>query len=183
MGIPLLKHPEYTLEDWATWEGAWELIDGVAHPTHGMAPAPSPEHQRVSMRLSALIWNALEESKKTSTGSCEAFHAPIDVFLGRSVVQPDLVVVCDPSKITARGIEGAPDLVVEILSPSTAGKDITRKWWLYEASGIPEYLILDPEEKAGQLLRLENGHYVEAARVEWGTVLALLGGKLSMLLT
>jgi Uma2 family endonuclease len=95
---------------------------------------------------------------------------------------PDLLVVCDPAKISKRGIEGAPDLVVEILSPSTAGKDVTRKWWAYEAAGIPEYLIVDPDERVGRLLRLEGGRYEEAARVEFGGVVALLGSKLSVTL-
>jgi Uma2 family endonuclease len=75
-------------------------------------------------------------------------------------------------------IEGVPDLVVEILSPSTAGKDVTRKRWTYEAAGIPEYLIVDPGERVGLLLRLEDGRYEEAARIEWGAVVLLLGGRL-----
>jgi Uma2 family endonuclease len=98
------------------------------------------------------------------------------------VVQPDLLVVCDPAKISPRGIEGAPDLVVEILSPSTAGKDVTRKWWLYEAAGVQEYLIVDPAEKVGRLLHLVAGRYEDAARVEWGAMVAILGGRLSITL-
>lgn len=180
MSLPQLKHPGYTREDWQTWEGRWELIDGVAY---NMTPAPSPEHQRVSGRLFAGILSALDEAKsRNGGGECEVFHAPIDVFLGPDVVQPDLVVVCDPAKVTGRGIEGAPDLVVEILSPSTAGKDVTRKWWIYEAAGVPEYLIVDPVERRGQLLRMEEGRYTEAAHLEWGKVLALLGGKISLTL-
>lgn len=72
--------------------------------------------------------------------------------------------------------------MVEILSPSTAGKDVTLKWWLYEASGIPEYLIVDPDVQVGRLLRLEEGRYKEAARVEWGAVVALFGGELPVTL-
>ncbi len=180
MGQPQLKHPGYTLEDWKTWEGSWELINGNAYPTYGMTPAPSLEHQRVSVQMASDILVALKEAKRIGGGECEVFAAPVDVYLGDSVVQPDLVVVCDPMKKSERGIEGAPDLVVEILSPSTASKDMTRKWWLYEAAGIPEYLIVDPGERVGKLLRLEAGRYTEAARVEWGTVVALLGGKLSI---
>ena len=180
MSFPELKHTGYTIEDWKTWEGRWELINGVAYD---MTPAPSLEHQRVSSNLHAAIWNAVEDAKRQSGGGdCEVFAAPVDVYLGDAVVQPDLVVVCDPAKKSERGIEGAPDLVVEILSPSTASKDVTRKWWLYEAAGVPEYLIVDPGERVGKLLRLEAGHYVEAARVEWGTVVALLGGKVSLTL-
>ncbi len=180
MSLPELKHPGYTVQDWKLWEGRWELINGVAYD---MTPAPSLEHQRISSKLHAAIWNALEEAKRKSDGGeCEVFAAPVDVFLGDAVVQPDLVVVSDPAKKSERGIEGAPDLVVEILSPRTASKDLTRKWWLYEAAGVPEYLIVDPEERVGKLLNLEAGRYVEIARVEWGTVVGLLGGKLSLTL-
>ncbi len=175
MTLPQLRHPGYTLEDWKTWEGHWELIHGVAYPTYGMTPAPSLDHQRVSVNLASDILGALREIKRgQGGGECEVFTAPVDVF----IVQPDIVVVCDPAKLTERGIEGAPDLVVEILSPSTASKDLTRKWWLYEAVGIPEYLIIDPGERIGRLLRLEGGRYVEASRFEWDEHVALLGGRI-----
>lgn len=180
MSRPELKHPGYTIEDWKLWEGRWELINGVAYD---MTPAPSLEHQRISSKLHLAIGNALEAAKqKSDGGECELFSAPVDVFLGDAVVQPDLVVACDPAKKSARGIEGAPDLVVEILSPATASKDLTGKWWLNEAAGVPEYLIEDPDERVGKLLSLEAGRYVEKARVEWGTVVALLGGKISLTL-
>lgn len=182
MSLPQLKHPGHTLEAWKTWEGRWELIHGVPYD---MTPAPSVEHQRVSRTLMVALTNTLEDAKsKSSTGECETFAAPIDLFIPgeESVYQPDLVVVCDPSKITQRGIEGIPDLVVEILSPSTAQKDWTRKRWSYEAAGVPEYLIVDPEERVAILLRLEGGRYEESARVEWGSVVKLLGGKLPITL-
>jgi Uma2 family endonuclease len=110
------------------------------------------------------------------------FPAPIDVFLPSGVFIPDLLVICDPARISARGIEGPPDLVVEILSPSTAGKDLTRKRWAYEAAGVPEYLVVDPEGRLGLLLRLEAGRYEEAGRVEWGSVVGVLAGKLPVTL-
>lgn len=179
MNLPELKHPGYTLADWAAWEGRWELIDGVAYD---MTPAPSYEHQRVSARIGNLLFNQLEAGREKYGRPCELLHAPIDVFLGDSVVEPDLVVVCDPTKKTPRGIEGAPDLVVEILSPRNATKDLTRKRWLYEREGVPEYLILDPIEQVGILLRLEAGRYVEAAHVEWSGVIEVLGGTLSLTL-
>ena len=180
VSLPQLKHPSYTLEDWRSWEGRWELINGVAYD---MTPAPNFEHQRISTKLILAIGIALEEAKReTGGGECEVLAAPLDVFLESGVVQPDLVVVCDPAKKSDRGVEGAPDLVVEILSPSTAGKDVTRKWWLYEAAGVPEYLIVDPVEQRGQLLRLVEGHYRETAHLEWGKVIALLGGKITITL-
>jgi Uma2 family endonuclease len=76
-----------------------------------------------------------------------------------------------------------PDLVAEILSPGTASKDLVRKRWAYEAAGIPEYLIVDPEEAVAELLRLEpEGHYHSVARVEWGANLPILGGRISITL-
>jgi Uma2 family endonuclease len=180
MSLPQPKQPRYTFEDWKTWEGRWELINGAAY---NMTPAPSLEHQRTVSRLHLAIGNALEAGKlKSGGGECEIFPAPVDVFLGDSVLQPDLLVVCDSAKKSERGIEGAPDLVVEILSPSTANKDTVRKRWTYEAAGVPEYLIVDPDERVGLLLRLENGRYEEAARVEWGAVVALLGARISVVL-
>jgi Uma2 family endonuclease len=179
VNLPQARPAAYTLEDWKAWEGRWELIHGVAYD---MTPAPGTDHQAVSFRLGGQLFNALEAAKATSGGDCRAFAAPTDVFLDEAVVQPDLLVVCDPQKISARGIEGAPDLVVEILSPRTAGKDLTRKRWLYEAAGVPEYLIVDPDERVGLLLRLEAGIYQESARIEWGNAVALLGGQLPMLL-
>lgn len=180
MGLPQLKHPGYTIEDWKSWEGRWELIHGVAYD---MTPAPSFEHQRISSRMNVAIANALKDAKKkTSGGECEVLAAPLDVFLESGVFQPDLVVVCDPVKKSERGVEGAPDLVVEILSPRTASKDTVRKRWAYEAAGVPEYLIVDPDERVGVLLRLESGRYQEAARVEWDAVVGLLNGTISVTL-
>ena len=102
--------------------------------------------------------------------------APLDVYFPSGVVEPDLVVICDPAKKSPRGIGGAPDLVVEILSPGTASKDLTIKRWTYEAAGIPEYLIVLPAERFGMLLRLDaTQHYQEAARVGWGAMVGLLG--------
>ncbi len=77
---------------------------------------------------------------------------------------------------------GIPDLVVEILSPATASRDNVKKRWAYAEAGIPEYLIVDPSEQVAMLLRLEGGHYLDSAPVEWGAVVGLLGGKLSITL-
>jgi len=182
VSLPQPRHPGYTLEDWKTWEGSWELINGFAFPTYGMAPAPGLEHQRVSGRLERAIEAALAERGHRQGGRpCELLHAPLDVYLEAGVFQPDIVVLCDPAKASPRGIEGAPDLVVEILSPGTAGKDWTHKRWAYEASGIPEYLIVDPDGGVGVLLTLTGGRYLETARIPWGSTVALLGGTIRIL--
>ena len=177
MGLPQPKRTGHTIEAWATWEGRWELINGEAYAM----TAPSPEHQRMSRDLTWAIHGAILEGRtRHGGGSCEVLAAPLDLYLPgeQSVYQPDLVVVCDPARITAKGIEGVPDLVVEILSPSTASRDLARKRWAYEAAGIPEYLIVDPEDRWGLLLRLEAGRYLEVCRVDWGGLLPLLGASL-----
>jgi Uma2 family endonuclease len=177
MNLPQPNPPPFTLEDWASWEGRWELIDGVAYD---LTPAPTTTHQGVVGSLYRQLGNLLEKGRKRKGGGggCRVSVAPVDVFLGASIVEPDVVVVCDPARIRERGIEGAPDLVVEVLSPGTMDKDVTRKRWLYEAAGVPEYLVVHPQERVALLLRLEAGRYVDAARVEWGGILPLLAGRL-----
>ena len=181
MGLPEPRLNTHTVEEWATWEGRWELIHGEAFAM----TAPSPDHQRVSRDLLLAIHGKLVHLRNTfGTGGCEALAAPIDLFLPgeQSVYQPDLVIVCDPAKLSPRGIEGPPDLVVEILSPSTASRDMAKKRWAYEAGGIPEYLLVDPEDRWGLLLRLEAGRYQEVCRIDWGGLLPLLGGRLPLTL-
>jgi Uma2 family endonuclease len=180
MSTPNPRQTAATIADWAGWEGRWELIQGVPYD---MTPAPGVAHQRVSMQLGAALFTALEAAKgKAGGGGCEVFSAPIDLYLPgeQSVYQPDLVIVCDPAKITERGIEGVPDLVVEILSPSTAFRDLNQKRQRYEAAGVPEYLIVNPDEQAALLLRLLNGRYEDAASVAWGAAMALLAGRLAV---
>jgi len=181
MSLPEPGQLGYTIEDWATWDGRWELIHGVAYD---MTPAPSVEHQEASMDLATTINNVLQEARRTQGSPCRVIAAPVDLFLPgeQSVYQPDLVVVCDPAKLTQRGIVGVPDLVVEILSPSTSERDMTEKKWAYEQAGIPEYLIVAPLARAGMLFRLRNGKYEEVARVKWGALIALLGETLTITL-
>jgi len=180
MNLPQPGHSGYSLEEWETWDGRWELIGGVAYD---MTPSPSYEHQEVSASLLSSLYRALKAHRADCRdGHCQVLAAPVDVFLPSGVFIPDLVIVCDPEKITPRGIEGAPDLVLEILSPSTAGKDHSTRRRRYESAGIPEYLIVDPDERIGLLLRLNYGRYQEAARVEWGSVVALLDGRLPVTL-
>jgi len=179
MGCPKLHLAQYTLEDWKHWEGRWELIRGVAYD---ITPAPSTEHQSISMGITGAIWTALDEAKRKHGGGCQLFAAPTDVYLEAGVVQPDLLVVCDPTKISPRGIEGAPYLIVEILSPSTARKDNTDKRALYERCGVAEYLIVSPGEPEATLLKLQDGRYVIAATIPRGTVASLLSDRIQITL-
>lgn len=152
----------YTYSDYSQWpdEERWELIDGVPY---NMSPAPSRIHQKITGELFRLIANYL-------TGKvCEVYIAPFDVRLPKgqendeqidTVVQPDLVVVCDRAKLDERGCRGAPDLVVEVLSPQTAGKDMKIKLALYERVGVKEYWMVDPGNKTVQVYQLEtSGRY------------------------
>ena len=140
MPIPKLKDRN-TVHDYMTWpdEERWEIIDGFVYD---MSPAPSLYHQTVSVNLTSILRTALRGK------TCRVFSAPTDVVLSDyDVVQPDVLVVCDPKKMTERNIQGAPDLIIEILSPSTSTKDQREKFYLYEKFGVHEYLIIEPDAK------------------------------------
>ncbi|HOV13991.1 MAG TPA: Uma2 family endonuclease [Spirochaetota bacterium] len=137
-----------------------ELINGVIY---NMSPAPRRYHQKISTRLLVKFFNYLENKP------CEVYDAPFDVrlpltkensdFLINTVVQPDIVVVCDKFKLDDAGCLGAPDLIVEIISESTASKDLKIKFNLYEKVGVKEYWIVFPDEKIIQIFKLKNGEY------------------------
>ena len=136
-------------------EERYELIDGIPY----MMAAPKANHQALSMFLSGKLFNFLEGKK------CKVFHAPFDVFLDESprnkksgkiikmkrakgtVVQPDIVVICDRDKIKEDGCHGAPDLVIEIMSESSKDKDRSLKRYKYFESGVKEYWLVDPTEE------------------------------------
>ena len=146
----------YTWTDYQTWsdDERWEIIDGVAY---NMSPAPSTRHQAIAGNFFSCLYRQL-------TGkSCRPFMAPTDVRLSETdVVQPDILVICDPGKITPSHIEGAPELVVEVLSPSTSAKDLREKKWLYQRSGVREYIVVDPLEFYVQRFLLSGeGRYGE----------------------
>ena len=148
----------YTYADYQQWpEGErWELIDGEAY---AMSPAPTRTHQAVVVELVRQIANFLEGKP------CQVFVAPFDVRLPErneaddqieTVVQPDIVVVCDESKLDEKGCRGAPDWIIEVLSPSTASKDHVRKKSLYERHGVREYWLVHPTDHVLTRYRLEG---------------------------
>lgn len=153
----------YTYADYLTW-GFTELVELVRGQVRLMSPAPRRAHQEVVRNLTTLVDTFLEER------TCKVYPAPFDVRLTTSgpngnaqittVVQPDLCVVCDPQKLDELGCLGAPDWIVEILSPSTALYDTKTKFDLYEDSGVTEYWIVFPGEKSVAAYVLdENGRY------------------------
>ena len=165
MELSLDLNKRYTYADYLTWmdDKARELIHGFIRM---MAPAPHPVHAKVSFGISWNLGAIIKENK----GKCEVFYAPFDVRFPKqgetaddkidTVVQPDICVICDLSKIDDRGCCGAPDLIVEILSPSTLKKDVTEKFALYEEHGVKEYWIVHPKDKAITVFLLqEDGKY------------------------
>jgi len=134
-----------------------EILDG--EPVM-MAP-PARIHQEISVELTCQLANFLEGKK------CRVYHAPFAVRLFEkdsdtpetvtTVVEPDIAVVCDPEKLDSKGCKGAPDLVMEILSPSTQRHDRLVKLDLYQRSGVREYWIVDPDSRTVQVFLLDNG--------------------------
>ncbi|MDR1250240.1 MAG: Uma2 family endonuclease [Treponema sp.] len=175
--MPLLKEKEYyTYADYLEWDEdeRYELIDGKAY----MMTTPSRLHQQISGELSGALWAFLKGKP------CKVYAAPFSVRLhpaenlsDDTVVEPDLVVVCDSSKLDRRGCNGAPDLVVEILSPSTSRHDRIVKFQKYREEGVREYWIADPEEKSLVVYALKNGEYVASTYEDTDTVqVAVLPG-------
>lgn len=158
MAIPAKKE-QYTFADVLTWDEneRIEIINGEAFM---MAP-PSSVHQEIVAELTRQFGNYLEGKR------CKVYPAPFGVRLferdGESpedvdtMVEPDLSIVCDRNKIDKHGCKGAPDLVVEVLSPSTIRHDRFVKLALYQRAGVREYWIVEPETQTVQVYTLENG--------------------------
>ncbi len=177
MGLPARKTDRrYTYGDYRTWpeDERWELIDGVAW---NMSPAPSASHQALLGELYLQVAPGLKGTP------CRVFLAAFDVLLPESadqreddvpnVVQPDLTGICDASKIAERGCFGAPDWVVEILSPWTMKKDLDAKFSLYERNHVREYWVIDPGHRTLHVYRLEeSGKYGDPLILERSAELA-----------
>ena len=162
--LNLDESKRYTYADYLTWidDKRRELINGFIH----VMSAPMRVHAEVSMELSSII-RAFTKKRK---GKCRLYHAPFDVRLPMNnetaddkiynVVQPDICVICDLSKLDDKGCIGAPDLIVEVLSPSTLKYDWNYKFNLYETAGVKEYWIIDPKAKLVNIFLLQpDGKY------------------------
>ncbi len=162
----------YTYKDYLTWADGKlrELYNGMVMTLS----APSSRHALVtSTILSNISWFI-----KKRKGKCKVVHAPFDVRFPKegqtaddqitTVFQPDICVICDLSKIDERGCLGAPDLIVEVQSPSTAKFDMDQKFHVYESSGVKEYWVAFPKEKAITVFILqENGRYDDGTAYEY----------------
>ncbi|MBS1508647.1 MAG: Uma2 family endonuclease [Bacteroidetes bacterium] len=151
----------YNYSDYVTWQLP-DMVELIRGKIFKMSPAPSSRHQKVSLSLVLKIGNYLKDK------NCQLFPAPFDVRLPLSskqksdkeiitVVQPDLCVICDPDKIDERGCLGAPDWIIEILSPHTSTKDLREKFDVYEEAGVKEYWVIHPQEQT-VLVYLLNDH-------------------------
>lgn len=155
----------YTYADILAWDNGsrYELYGGQLVAL----ASPSSVHQEISMELSTQLHTYLKGKK------CKVYAAPFDVRLFEesggspedvdTVVQPDITVVCDLEKIDQKGMHGAPDLVIEILSPSTAQYDMLWKFNLYRKAGVREYWIVDPDARVVSVYTLDKGQYLAAA--------------------
>ena len=171
------KNERYTYQDYLSWpeEERWELIDGVAF---SMVPAPSTRHQKIVWKLSGEIYRHLAGQDR-----CQGFSAPTDVVLDEfNVVQPDLFVVCDQKKISEQSVNGAPDLVIEVVSPATEVKDRREKRDLYERFGVQEYILIFPEREYAERYVLKEGSFSAPEIINWDETLeiAVLGLDLKM---
>jgi len=167
MGLPLIKQQEhhFSYKDYCQWddEKRWEIIDGIEYDM----TAPSRIHQEVSGELFVRLYDFFKNR------NCKVYSAPFDVRLSEvrdaddedifTVIQPDITVICDPSKLDERGCKGTPDLIVEILSPSTVRTDMKIKRNLYEKYGVKEYWIVHPYDKIVMVYGLDkNDRYAKA---------------------
>lgn len=148
----------YTYTDYLTWRFK-ERVELFRGWVQKMSPAPSRRHQEVTNRINVSLFNYLDQKQ------CRVYVAPFDVVLDRSgadtVVQPDVCVVCDPNKLTDQGCSGAPDLMVEVLSPGNSSKEKRDKFELYQENGVREYWIVSIQEETIYAYDLnEQGVYV-----------------------
>jgi len=173
--VPLPGPYRLTYGDWLKFPDdgrLYEIIEGELY----MVPPPSITHQRVSRELEFRLLTFLRAAARG-----EVLDAPVGVRLSdEDVLEPDLVVVLaeHAGRIGTQVIDGPPDLVVEILSPGSAGRDLGRKRELYERAGVREYWIVDPQARGIEVLALEGGRYSRFGLFQRGEVLrsALLEG-------
>ena len=169
----------FSYADYLSWtdDKMRELLNGVVYAFS----APFRNHAKITSALFGKTWNHIAKRK----GKCEIYHAPFDVRLPLSgetandkiynVVQPDICVICDPSKLDERGCLGAPDLIVEVISPSTGKRDLNEKYFLYEAAGVREYWVVYPKDKAVTVFLLRNN-----GKYDNGTTYQLIDEKVQV---
>ena len=156
---------KYSYADYLHWKFQ-ERVELIRGHIHQMSPAPNTAHQAIVQELSRLLGNFFHRRP------CRVFPAPFDVRLpGRgevkdssTVVQPDLCIICDPAKLDTQGCNGAPDLIIEVLSPGNSKKEMKDKFEIYQESGVREYWLVNPLDKNVLIYVLnEDGHFIGQA--------------------
>lgn len=152
------KEEQYTIDDiYALPDGERaELIDGKMY----YMALPSRTHQKISGKLHQAIANYID----SKNGNCEVYAAPFAVFLNKdnfNYVEPDISVICDPSKLDEKGCCGAPDWIIEIVSPSSRKMDYYKKLFKYRTAGVREYWIVDPDKNAIMVYNFEADNMEE----------------------
>ncbi|MCO4292483.1 Uma2 family endonuclease [Solitalea sp. MAHUQ-68] len=164
---------QYTYADYLQWtiDERLELIKGKIFK---MSPAPNRVHQTLTGSIYVFLSNFLKHKP------CKVFIAPFDIRLPRkskedkdiiTVVQPDVCVVCDSEKIDDKGVVGAPDIVVEVLSPGNNAKELKNKYEVYEESGVKEYWIVSPQNKTFLIYTLVDGLFQPSKLMTGGDVI------------
>jgi len=155
LNIERFNYGDY--QEWPDHE-RWELIDGIAYD---MSPAPSRTHQKILGELHRQISTYLLDK------TCDVYMAPFDVRFPeqdekeeeiKTVLQPDISVICDPAKLDEKGCLGSPDLIMEIVSPATVQKDMREKLFIYEKFGVKEYWIIHPVDQILMVFKLLPGN-------------------------
>jgi Uma2 family endonuclease len=144
----------YTYDDYMQWEGEWELIDGA--PV-SMAPAPVKIHQRVAGE----IFMALKETMQNNCMDCEVLYEVDWKVTEETVLRPDIILACDDEHEAY--LTKAPKIIVEILSPSTAKKDETVKFDIYESEGVQYYILVYPDDLKAKVYSLKEGKYIKVS--------------------
>ena len=153
--------PYYTYEDYLIWEGKWEIIDGIPY---AMSPTPVIKHQSISGKIASILNELFENCDK-----CLPL-LPVDWKIKEdTIVQPDNLVICDKPRNKAY-ITKAPKIIFEILSKSTAKKDLHVKYEIYEKEGVNYYIIVDPDEELAKVYKLYNGSYIKVCDATHETV-------------
>ena len=161
----------YTYADYLIWK-IKDRVEILKGKIFKMSPAPTISHQGISFNLSGLFFMYFHNKP------CKVFASPFDIVLKNkdgkedTVVQPDLCVVCDPEKLAdGKRCQGAPDLIIEILSPGNSKKEMLNKYELYEEAGVREYWVVRPDYKEITQFVLENNKYCTLPPVVEGTII------------
>ena len=163
---------KYSYADYLTWQ-LDEMVEIIKGRLFKMTAAPSRIHQKVSLKLASSLLQFLHGK------TCEVYTAPFDVRLPKTstrneeiytVVQPDICVICDKDKLDDAGCIGAPDLIVEVLSPGNNQKELQHKYEVYQESGVKEYWVIQPIEQTLLIYTLQNGRYASSRLMTSGDV-------------